>query len=59
MLALLPTLAPTDPLHSSVADKQSGIGREQGEEALHNYTNVKSIHINLSSESPFFSGSKL
>ncbi|KAJ7753905.1 aldehyde dehydrogenase [Mycena maculata] len=27
--------------------KQSGIGREMGEYALHHYTNVKSVHINL------------
>ncbi|KAJ8081849.1 hypothetical protein PM082_007695 [Marasmius tenuissimus] len=27
--------------------KQSGIGREYGEEALHNYLNVKAVHINL------------
>jgi len=27
--------------------KQSGIGREMGEYALANYTNVKSVHINL------------
>ena len=27
--------------------KQSGIGRELGEYALANYTNVKAVHINL------------
>ncbi|KAI9451457.1 aldehyde dehydrogenase domain-containing protein [Lactarius psammicola] len=27
--------------------KQSGVGRELGEYALNNYTNVKSVHINL------------
>lgn len=27
--------------------KQSGIGREMGEYALHHYTNVKAVHINL------------
>ncbi|KAJ7691189.1 aldehyde dehydrogenase domain-containing protein [Mycena rosella] len=27
--------------------KQSGIGRECGEYALHNYTNVKAVHVNL------------
>ncbi|KAF8897999.1 aldehyde dehydrogenase [Gymnopilus junonius] len=27
--------------------KQSGIGRELGEYALHNYTNVKGVHVNL------------
>jgi len=27
--------------------KQSGIGRELGEYALHSYTNVKAVHINL------------
>ncbi|KAI0042012.1 indole-3-acetaldehyde dehydrogenase [Auriscalpium vulgare] len=27
--------------------KQSGIGREQGEYALDNYTNVKAVHVNL------------
>ncbi|KII83878.1 hypothetical protein PLICRDRAFT_118592 [Plicaturopsis crispa FD-325 SS-3] len=27
--------------------KQSGIGRELGEYALHNYTSVKSVHVNL------------
>jgi len=27
--------------------KQSGIGRELGEYALHNYTNVKAVHVNL------------
>ncbi|KIK79306.1 hypothetical protein PAXRUDRAFT_834181 [Paxillus rubicundulus Ve08.2h10] len=37
-------------LHSNVpfgGFKQSGIGRELGEYALHNYTNVKAVHINL------------
>jgi aldehyde dehydrogenase (NAD+) len=28
--------------------KQSGIGRELGEYALSNYTNVKAVHVNLS-----------
>lgn len=28
--------------------KQSGIGRELGEYALANYTNVKAVHVNLS-----------
>ncbi|KIY53157.1 aldehyde dehydrogenase [Fistulina hepatica ATCC 64428] len=27
--------------------KQSGIGRELGEYALHNYTNVKAVHVNI------------
>jgi aldehyde dehydrogenase (NAD+) len=27
--------------------KQSGIGRELGEYALTNYTNVKAVHVNL------------
>lgn len=27
--------------------KQSGLGREQGEYALNNYTNIKAVHINL------------
>ncbi|KAF8066470.1 aldehyde dehydrogenase [Lyophyllum atratum] len=27
--------------------KQSGIGRELGEYALHNYTNVKAVHVNF------------
>ncbi|KAF7351555.1 Aldehyde dehydrogenase [Mycena sanguinolenta] len=37
-------------LHTNVpfgGYKQSGIGRELGEYALHNYTNVKAVHINL------------
>ncbi|KIJ63961.1 hypothetical protein HYDPIDRAFT_28857 [Hydnomerulius pinastri MD-312] len=37
-------------LHSNVpfgGFKQSGIGRELGEYALHNYTAVKAVHINL------------
>ncbi|KAJ7087922.1 aldehyde dehydrogenase [Mycena belliarum] len=37
-------------LHANVpfgGFKQSGIGRELGEYALHNYTNVKAVHINL------------
>ncbi|KAL0572816.1 hypothetical protein V5O48_009144 [Marasmius crinis-equi] len=37
-------------VHASVpfgGYKQSGIGREFGEEALHNYLNVKAVHINL------------
>ncbi|KAG8879999.1 aldehyde dehydrogenase (NAD(P)(+)) ald5 [Tulasnella sp. 331] len=40
-------------LHESVpfgGFKQSGIGRELGEYALANYTNVKSIHVNLTKE---------
>ncbi|GAA5997828.1 aldehyde dehydrogenase family protein [Rhodotorula paludigena] len=32
--------------------KQSGIGRELGEYALHNYTAVKAIHINISAPNP-------
>ncbi|PRQ76624.1 aldehyde dehydrogenase [Rhodotorula toruloides] len=32
--------------------KQSGIGRELGSYALHNYTAVKAIHINLSQPNP-------
>ncbi|GAA5906122.1 hypothetical protein JCM6882_003567 [Rhodosporidiobolus microsporus] len=32
--------------------KQSGIGRELGEYALKNYTNVKSIHVNISQPGP-------
>lgn len=27
--------------------KQSGIGRDLGEDALENYTNVKAVHINI------------
>ncbi|KAG0699497.1 aldehyde dehydrogenase domain-containing protein [Suillus ampliporus] len=37
-------------LHSNVpfgGFKQSGIGRELGEYALHNYTAVKAVHVNL------------
>ena len=37
-------------LHSNVpfgGFKQSGIGRELGEYAIHNYTNVKAVHVNL------------
>ncbi|KAJ7150506.1 aldehyde dehydrogenase [Mycena crocata] len=37
-------------LHANVpfgGFKQSGIGRELGEYALHNYTNVKAVHVNL------------
>ncbi|KAJ7673987.1 aldehyde dehydrogenase domain-containing protein [Mycena polygramma] len=37
-------------LHANVpfgGFKQSGIGRELGEYALHNYSNVKAVHINL------------
>ncbi|EGN97195.1 hypothetical protein SERLA73DRAFT_57037 [Serpula lacrymans var. lacrymans S7.3] len=40
-------------LHSNVpfgGFKQSGIGRELGEYALHNYSNVKAVHINLGHE---------
>jgi aldehyde dehydrogenase (NAD+) len=33
--------------------KQSGIGRELGKYALSNYTNVKSVHINLNMKAPF------
>jgi len=33
--------------------KQSGIGRELGKYALSNYTNVKSVHINLTAKAPF------
>jgi aldehyde dehydrogenase (NAD+) len=32
--------------------KQSGIGRELGEYALHNYTSVKSVHANISIGNP-------
>lgn len=32
--------------------KQSGIGRELGEYALSNYTNVKAIHVNLTEPAP-------
>ncbi|KAJ7595491.1 NAD-dependent aldehyde dehydrogenase [Mycena floridula] len=32
--------------------KQSGIGRELGEYALHNYTNVKAVHVNLGHNIP-------
>jgi len=32
--------------------KQSGIGRELGEYALSNYTNVKAVHINLTGPAP-------
>ncbi|KAM0756358.1 aldehyde dehydrogenase [Meredithblackwellia eburnea MCA 4105] len=42
-------------LHSQVpfgGYKQSGIGRELGEYALANYTNVKAVHVNLSSPAP-------
>lgn len=31
----------------------SGIGRELGEEALANYTEVKAVHVNLTGTSPF------
>ncbi|TFK19025.1 NAD-dependent aldehyde dehydrogenase [Coprinopsis marcescibilis] len=37
-------------LHANVpfgGFKQSGIGRELGEYALHNYTNVKAVHVNV------------
>jgi len=37
-------------LHANVpfgGFKQSGIGRELGEYALSNYTNVKAVHVNL------------
>ncbi|KAJ9114078.1 hypothetical protein QFC22_005898 [Naganishia vaughanmartiniae] len=42
-------------LHNNVpfgGFKQSGIGRELGEYALANYTEVKSIHVNLSGPAP-------
>jgi len=42
-------------LHSNVpfgGFKQSGIGRELGEEALHNYTAVKAVHVNISGPAP-------
>jgi len=45
----------TNQLHPSVpfgGFKQSGFGRELGEYALDNYTNVKSVHVNLSRPSP-------
>jgi len=32
--------------------KSSGIGRELGEYALHNYTNVKAVHVNLTGPAP-------
>ncbi|GAA5867428.1 hypothetical protein JCM3774_002901 [Rhodotorula dairenensis] len=32
--------------------KQSGIGRELGEQALHSYTATKSIHVNLTQPNP-------
>ncbi|CCO36033.1 aldehyde dehydrogenase (NAD+) [Rhizoctonia solani AG-1 IB] len=32
--------------------KQSGIGRELGEYALSNYTNIKSVHVNLTEPAP-------
>ncbi|GAA6020301.1 hypothetical protein JCM10207_003218 [Rhodosporidiobolus poonsookiae] len=32
--------------------KQSGIGRELGEDALKNYTSVKSIHVNIDAPAP-------
>lgn len=32
--------------------KQSGIGRECGEYALENYTNVKAVHVNLGHKYP-------
>ncbi|KAF7419496.1 aldehyde dehydrogenase (NAD(P)(+)) ald5 [Pleurotus ostreatus] len=37
-------------LHANVpfgGFKQSGIGRELGEYALHNYTNIKAVHVNF------------
>ncbi|KAJ7097379.1 aldehyde dehydrogenase [Mycena epipterygia] len=37
-------------LHANVpfgGYNQSGIGREEGEYALHNYTNVKAVHVNF------------
>lgn len=42
-------------LHSQVpfgGYKTSGIGRELGEYALHNYTNVKAVHVNLTNKGP-------
>jgi len=42
-------------LHASVpfgGFKQSGFGRELGEYALDNYTNIKTVNVNLSRESP-------
>jgi len=42
-------------LHNNVpfgGYKQSGIGRELGEYALSNYTNIKSVHVNLSGPAP-------
>ncbi|KAK4046993.1 hypothetical protein OIV83_005679 [Microbotryomycetes sp. JL201] len=42
-------------LHSQVpfgGYKQSGIGRELGEYALHNYTATKAVHINLTQDAP-------
>ncbi|KDQ17454.1 hypothetical protein BOTBODRAFT_171940 [Botryobasidium botryosum FD-172 SS1] len=42
-------------LHASVpfgGFKQSGFGRELGEYALDNYTNIKTVNVNLSRDSP-------
>jgi len=42
-------------LHSNVpfgGYKQSGIGRELGEYALANYTNIKAVHVNISGPAP-------
>jgi len=42
-------------LHSNVpfgGFKQSGIGRELGEYALSNYTNVKAVHVNINAPAP-------
>jgi len=42
-------------LHSNVpfgGFKQSGIGRELGEYALANYTNVKAVHVNINQPAP-------
>jgi len=42
-------------LHSNVpfgGFKQSGIGRELGEYALANYTNIKAVHVNINGKAP-------
>lgn len=36
----------------SAGFKESGIGRELGEYALHNYTGVKAVHVNLHAPPP-------
>ncbi|KAF8761776.1 Aldehyde dehydrogenase [Rhizoctonia solani] len=39
-------------LHAAQWFKQSGIGRELGEYALSNYTNIKAVHVNLTEPPP-------